>query len=64
MEIKEVSFAADSPPLSVISAAKVAAVNLPAPTVLKDSSSPPTFFFSNGYSPIFLDSLSCLFIGC
>lgn len=59
MEIKQLSFAADNPPLSVLSAAKVAAVVLPAPTTVTDSSSPPTVIFSDGYllSLIFLPFL-------
>ncbi|KAF2324099.1 hypothetical protein GH714_006651 [Hevea brasiliensis] len=48
MEIKQLSFAADRPPLSVLAAAKVAAVLLPTPTIVTDSSSPPTIIFSNG----------------
>ncbi|XP_065852298.1 glutamate--tRNA ligase, cytoplasmic [Euphorbia lathyris] len=47
MEIKHLSFPADTPPLSVIAAAKVAAINLPTSTVT-DTSSPPTLVFSNG----------------
>lgn len=45
MEIKKLSFAADSPPLSVIAAAKVAGISFPADA----SGSAPTFHFSNGY---------------
>ncbi|OAY42471.1 glutamate--tRNA ligase, cytoplasmic [Manihot esculenta] len=48
MEIKQLSFAADSPPLSVLASSKVAAVVLPTPTITSDSSSPPTFIFSDG----------------
>ncbi|KAJ9186076.1 hypothetical protein P3X46_005619 [Hevea brasiliensis] len=48
MEIKQLSFAADSPPLSVLASAKVAAVVLPTPTIVTDSSSPPTIIFSDG----------------
>ncbi|XP_044489937.1 glutamate--tRNA ligase, cytoplasmic-like [Mangifera indica] len=44
MEIKQLSFAADSPPLSVIAAAKLAGISLPTDT----SGSAPTFHFSNG----------------
>ncbi|KAJ0095849.1 hypothetical protein Patl1_15354 [Pistacia atlantica] len=44
MEIKQLSFAADSPPLSVIAAAKLASISL-----LTDASgSAPTFHFSTG----------------
>uniref|UniRef100_A0A2P2JPT2 glutamate--tRNA ligase n=2 Tax=Rhizophora mucronata TaxID=61149 RepID=A0A2P2JPT2_RHIMU len=51
MEIKQLSFVADSPPLSVVSAAKVAAIALPiaaATTATPDSPSVPTLLFSNG----------------
>ncbi|XP_050221692.1 glutamate--tRNA ligase, cytoplasmic [Mercurialis annua] len=49
MEIKELSFTPDNPPLSVLSAAKVSAVNLPTPTILTpDPSTPPTLLFSDG----------------
>ncbi|KAJ0086863.1 hypothetical protein Patl1_06966 [Pistacia atlantica] len=44
MEIK-LSFAADNPPLSVISVAKLAGVSLPT----ENSGSAPTFHFSNGF---------------
>ncbi|GAY59186.1 hypothetical protein CUMW_192670 [Citrus unshiu] len=44
MEIKVLSFPADSPPLSVIAAAKLAGITLPTET----SGSAPTFSFSNG----------------
>ncbi|KAL5582767.1 hypothetical protein UlMin_015209 [Ulmus minor] len=47
MEIKSVSFPADSPPLSVIAAAKVAGIPLSAnPSAAPDSA--PSFHFSNG----------------
>lgn len=60
MEIKQLSFAADSPPLSVIVAAKVAAIALPT-TTTTDSPSVPTFLFSNGYNlPLTLLSLYCI----
>ncbi|WCJ26817.1 Glutamate--tRNA ligase cytoplasmic [Euphorbia peplus] len=47
MEIQHLSFPADAPPLSIIAAAKIAAINLPISTAA-DSSSTPTLVFSNG----------------
>ncbi|KAJ8752308.1 hypothetical protein K2173_003944 [Erythroxylum novogranatense] len=44
-EIREFSFGADSPPLSVIAAAKIASLTLPS---VSSSSTIPTFLFSNG----------------
>ncbi|KAH9684841.1 glutamate--tRNA ligase cytoplasmic [Citrus sinensis] len=44
MEIKVLSFPADSPPLSVIAATKLAGITIPTET----SGSAPTFSFSNG----------------
>ncbi|XP_024018792.1 glutamate--tRNA ligase, cytoplasmic [Morus notabilis] len=47
MEIKSLSFPADSPPLSVITAAKIAALPFTAdPSAAPES--PPSFLFSNG----------------
>ncbi|KDP23319.1 hypothetical protein JCGZ_23152 [Jatropha curcas] len=47
MEITQLSFAADTPPLPVIAAAKVASVHLPSPTLVNDVSL-PTVVFSDG----------------
>lgn len=47
MDIKQFSFAAASPPLSVIVAAKLAGIALPIDTSLPPDSA-PTFLFSNG----------------
>jgi hypothetical protein len=51
MEIKLLSFPAESPPLAVIVAAKLSGFDLPSDTSLPPDSA-PTLLFSNGYSSI------------
>ncbi|KAF3454755.1 hypothetical protein FNV43_RR05203 [Rhamnella rubrinervis] len=48
MEIKLATFSADSPPLAVIAAAKIAGISLPCHTSAAPDSA-PAFLFSNGY---------------
>lgn len=53
MDIQLLSFPADSPPLSVIVAAKLAGITSTADSSLA-SGSAPTFLFTNGYNQISL----------
>lgn len=48
MEIKLATFSADSPPLAVIAAAKIAGIALPSDASAAPDSA-PAFLFSNGY---------------